>query len=130
MVIIYPLFFQSTIHLSGGWIYTRANVHVCADIPLFSSYQADDTEALLMGNVSHVRVFGVGKVILKFTSGKTVLIKNMQHVPSIKKNLVSGSQLCRDGYKIIFEANKVILSNFRTFIGEGYDCGGFPLIHA
>ena len=65
-----------------------------------------------MGNGSHARVLGVGTVILKFTSEKTVLMKNVQHVPSIKKNLVSGSQLCRDGYKIVFEANKC------------YDCGG------
>jgi hypothetical protein len=45
-----------------------------------------------MGNRSHARVLGVGTVILKFTSEKTVLLKNVQHVPSIKKNLVSGSQ--------------------------------------
>ena len=107
------------------WMDTGANVHVCADISLFSSYQAGDTGALLMGNGSHARVLGVGTVILKFTSGKTVLLKNVQHVPSIKKNLVSGSQLCRDGYKIVFEANKVILSKFGTFIGKGYDCRGF-----
>jgi hypothetical protein len=42
-----------------------------------------------MGNGSHARVLGVGTVILKFTSGKTVQLKNVQHVPSIKKNLVS-----------------------------------------
>ena len=77
-----------------------------------------------MENSSHARVLGVGTVIMMFTSGKTVLMKNVQHVPSIKKNLVSGSQLCRDGYKIVFEANKVILSKFGTFIGKGYDCGG------
>jgi len=69
-------------------------------------------------------ILGVGTIILKFTSGKTILMKNMQHVLSIKKNLVSGSQLCIDGYKIIFEANKVIISKFETFIGKGYDCGG------
>jgi len=77
-----------------------------------------------MENSSHARVLGVGTVILKFTLGKTMLIKNVQHVPSIKKNLVSGSQLCRDDYKIFFEANKVILSKFGTFIGKGYNCGG------
>ena len=77
-----------------------------------------------MGNGSHARVLGVGTVILKFTLAKTVLIKNMQHVPSITKNLVSGSQLYIDGYKIVFEANKVILFMFGTFIGKGYDCGG------
>ena len=103
---------------------TAANIHVCADISLFSSFQAGDTGVLLMGNDSHACVLGVSTVILKFTSGKTVLMKNVQHVPSIKKKLVSGSQLCRDGYKIVFEANKVIISKFRTFIGKSYDCGG------
>ena len=44
--------------------------------------------------------------------------------PPQKKNIVSGSQLCRDGYKIIFEANKSVLSKYRTFVGKGYNCGG------
>jgi hypothetical protein len=57
--------------------------------------------SLADGNRSHARGHGVGTVILKFTSGKKVLLKNVQHVPSIKKNLVSGSQLCRDGYKLV-----------------------------
>ena len=68
-----------------------ANIHVCADVSLFTSYQAGRTGALLMGNGSHARVLGAGTVILKFTSRKTVLLKNVQHVPSIKKNLVSGA---------------------------------------
>jgi hypothetical protein len=53
-----------------------------------------------------------------------VLLKNVHHVPSIKKNLVSGSQLCRDGYKLVFESNKCILSKYGTFVGKGYDSGG------
>ena len=98
---------------------TGANINVCADASLFSSYQADGTGALLMGNGSHARVLGVGTVILKFTSGKTVLLKNVQHVSSIKKNLVSVSQLCRDGYNIVFEANKCVLLKYETFVGKG-----------
>ena len=101
-----------------------ANINVCADASLFSSYQVGGTRALLVGNGSHARVLGVGTVILKFTSEKMVLLKNVQHVPSIKKNLVSGSQLCRDGYKIIFELNKCVLSKYGTFVCKGYDCGG------
>ena len=53
-----------------------------------------------------------------------MLLKNVQHVPSIKKNLVSSSQLCRDGYKIIFEANKCVVSKYGTFVGKGYDYEG------
>jgi hypothetical protein len=56
---------------------TGANINVCADTSLFSSYQASGTRALLMGNESHACVLGVVTVILKFTSGKIVLLKNM-----------------------------------------------------
>jgi hypothetical protein len=48
-----------------------------------------------MGNGSRAYVLGAGMVNLKFTSGKMVLLKNVQHVPSIKKNLVSGSMMYR-----------------------------------
>jgi hypothetical protein len=72
----------------------------------------------MMGNISHARVFGVGTIILKFTPGKMVLLKNVQHVPSIKKNLVSDSLLCRGGYRLVFESNKCILSKFGTFVGK------------
>ena len=48
----------------------------------------------------------------------------MQYVPTIKKNLVSGSQLCRNGFKLVFESNNCVLSKFGTFIGKGYNSGG------
>jgi hypothetical protein len=59
------------------WTDTGANMHVCANIYLFSSYQCKGARALLMGNGSHACVFGVSIVILKFTSGKTALLKNV-----------------------------------------------------
>ena len=71
---------------------------------------------------------GNGTVVLKFTSRKMVLLKNVQYVPSIKKNLVSGSQMCRDGFKIVLESNKCVVSRHGTFIGKGYDCGGLFLL--
>ena len=37
-------------------------------------------------------------------------LKNVHHVPSINKNLVSGSRLCQDGFKLVFESNKVVSS--------------------
>jgi hypothetical protein len=72
-----------------------------------------------MGNGAHVAVRGVGTVDLKLTSGKTVQLKNVQHVPSIRKNLIS-----RDGYKLVFESNKCILSKYGTFVGKGYESRG------
>jgi hypothetical protein len=92
------------------WMDSGANIHVCADVFLFSSYQVGRSGTLLMGNGSRAPVLGVSTVILKFTSGKTVLLKSVQHVPFIKKNLVSASMLCRDGYKVVLESNKCVMS--------------------
>jgi hypothetical protein len=77
-----------------------------------------------MGNGSHASIHGVGMVDLKFTLGKTVRLKNVHHVPSINKNLVSGSLLCRDGYKIVFKSNKFVMSKFGMFVGKVYECRG------
>jgi hypothetical protein len=106
------------------WMDGGANIHVCADTSLFASFQVGKTGALLMGNGSRAHVHGVGTVILKLISGKTVLLKHVQQVPSIKKNLVSISLLCHDGYKVVFESNKCVVSRHETFVGKGYDCGG------
>jgi transposase InsO family protein len=111
-------------HPPEWWIDTGANIHLCADISMFSSYQVARASSVLMGNGSRAFVQGVGTVNLKFTSGKTVQLKNVQHVPSINKNLISGSLLCRDGFKLVFESNKVVISKYGQFVGKGYECGG------
>jgi hypothetical protein len=76
-----------------------------------------------MGNGSAASVLGVGTVELKLTSRKVVHLKNVQHAPIINRNLISVS-LCRDGYKLVFESNKVVMSKFRNFIGKCYISGG------
>jgi hypothetical protein len=92
------------------WIDSGANIHVCSDASLFSSYQVARDSSVLMGNESHASVHGIGMVDLKLTSGKIMQLKNMQHVPSINKNLVSGSLLCKDGFKVVLESNKFVVS--------------------
>jgi hypothetical protein len=96
---------------------------VCTDASLFSSYQVARDSSVLMENGSHASVHDVGMVDLKLTLGKIVQLKNVQYVPSINKNLVSGSLLCRDGFKVVFELNKFVMSKCGQFIGKGYVCG-------
>ena len=114
----------SVCHSPDWLIDTGANVHVCGDISMFSSYQTAGTSTVLMGNGSSASVRGVGTVNLKFTSGKIVRLKNMHYVPSVNKNLVSRSLLCRDGYKLVFDSNKFVISKYGTFVGKGYALGG------
>ena len=32
--------------------------------------------------------------------------------------------MCRDGFKIVLESNKCVVSRHGTFVGKGYDYGG------
>jgi hypothetical protein len=98
--------FQST----TWWLDSGANVHVCSDASLFSSYQVTQDSSMMMGNGSHASVHGVGMVDLKLTLEKIMQLKNMHHAPSINKNLVSSSLLCRDGFKVVLESNKFVVS--------------------
>jgi hypothetical protein len=93
--------FQST----TWWLNSSANVHVYSN-----AYQVARDSSVMMRNGLHAFVRGVGTVDLKLTSGKIVRLKNVQHVPSINKNLVSGSLFCRDGFKVVLELNKFVVS--------------------
>ena len=58
---------------------------MCVLIFLCFFYQVGRTSSLLMGNRVRAAVHGVGTVNLKLNLGKTVQLKNVQHVPSISK---------------------------------------------
>jgi hypothetical protein len=68
----------SICHSPKWWMDIGANIHVCVEASLFSSYQVIWTGALLMGNGYHTCILGVGTVIMKFTLGMMVQLKNMQ----------------------------------------------------
>jgi hypothetical protein len=98
--------FQST----TWWLDFGANVYVCSNASLFSSYQVVRDSFMIMRNESHTSIRGVGMVDLKLTLEKIMQLKNVQHVPSINKNLVSDSLLCMNSFKVRLESNKFIVS--------------------
>ncbi|MCI94275.1 putative gag-pol polyprotein, partial [Trifolium medium] len=51
-----------------------------------------------MGNAHTFNVAGIGDVELKFTSGKTLILKDVMHAPDMRKNLVSGFLLNKAGF--------------------------------
>ena len=93
------------------WIDTGATRHICADSRMFSTYQkVENGDHLTMGNSSTSKVVGQGTVVLKMTSGKELTLKNVLHVPNIRKNLISGSLLSKNGFKLVFVSDKFVLT--------------------
>lgn len=113
------------------WIDTGATRHVCSAREMFSSYQPiNDGESLFMGNATTAKVAGKGKVILKFTSGKDLVLNNILHVPEICKNLVSGPVLSNKGFKLVFESDKFVLTKGGVYVGKGYLSEGLFKLNA
>jgi hypothetical protein len=88
------------------WLDSGANVHVCSDALLFSSYKVTRDSSVLMENGSHASVCGVDMIDMKLTSGKIMQLKNVQH-----------------GFKVVIESNKFVVLKCGQFIDKCYVCG-------
>ena len=67
-------------------------------------------------SVAHV--LGRGRIDLKMTSRKVLTLSDVQHVPDIRKNLISGSLLIQSGFKIVLESNRLVISKGNLFVGK------------
>nr|XP_033508315.1 uncharacterized protein LOC117273293 [Nicotiana tomentosiformis] len=99
-----------------------ATRHICANREAFSSYTPveDDREEVYRGDSSTTKVLGKGKVLLKLTSGKTLVLVDVLHVPTMRANLIFISLLGRAGVKVSFESDKIIMTKNNVFVGKGY----------
>ncbi|XP_027183973.1 uncharacterized protein LOC113782276 [Coffea eugenioides] len=84
--------------------------HICANQEAFFSYIpiGDDEEVIYLEDSRTAKVLGKGKIFLKLTSGKTLTLNDVLHVPNIRANLVSVVLLRKVGVKVSFESDKII----------------------
>ena len=100
---------------------TRATRHICFSKELFLYYEeVIDEENVYLEDYGTTRVARRGKVLLKFTSGKSFALHFVLHVPNMCRNLVSGFLLNKAGLKIVFESYKIVLSQNGDFVGKGF----------
>ncbi|TYK16589.1 ty1-copia retrotransposon protein [Cucumis melo var. makuwa] len=113
------------------WILdTGASRHFCTNRELLHDYEdTADGECVFMGNSATAGVIGKGTVILKLTSGKTLSLSNVLYVPSLRRNLVSGSLLNPARLKIVLEGDKVFLTKNGDFVGKGYLSNGLFVLN-
>ncbi|KAK9993145.1 hypothetical protein SO802_022848 [Lithocarpus litseifolius] len=98
-----------------------ATRHICFSKELFLNYEeVIDEENVYLGDSGTARVAGKGRLLLKFTSGKSLALHSILHVPNMCRNLVSGFLLNKADLKIVFETNKIVLSQTGDFVGIGF----------
>ena len=99
---------------------TGATNHVCNSLQGFQETRrlSDGEIYLHMGNATRVAAVAVGNVLLNFSSDRSLILRDCLYVPSIRRNLVSVSNLIKDGYFVYFNDSVVIKLNKR-FICSG-----------
>ncbi|CAJ2667187.1 unnamed protein product [Trifolium pratense] len=118
------------IDVSKWVIDSGATRHICASKDAFTSYTVvgEGEEQVYLGDSRTVAVQGKGKVMLKLTSGKTLALTEVLHVPEIRTNLIFVALLSKGGVKVSFESDKIVMTKNNVFVGKGYcDQGLFVL---
>lgn len=115
----------------SDWVLdTGASRHLCSNKELFHKLEdVAEGEHDYMGNSATAGVLGKGKVFLKLTSGNTLALNDVFYVPFLRRNLISGSLLNRAGLKLVFEADKVVITRNGDFVGKGYLAHGLFVLN-
>ena len=74
-----------------------ASFHATTDKKYFHDYVQGDFGQVCLGDDKPCKIFGMGKVIVKQQNGNQWILKEVRHVPDLKKNLISTGQLGSEG---------------------------------
>ena len=66
--------------------------------------------------------------MLKLTSGKTLALNEVLHVPNIRGNLVFVALLGKEWVKVSFEYDKIVMIKNNVFVGKGVHLDGSLMI--
>ncbi|KAJ9542149.1 hypothetical protein OSB04_028655 [Centaurea solstitialis] len=88
----------------GWFVDTGATIHVCGQRRYFSTYRPAPAGTVVVCADGHrADVLGIGDVTLRFKRGRTVVLTDALHVPTISKGLVSADKFDKGGFKMVLE---------------------------
>eukprot|EP00253_Pinus_taeda_P033326 PITA_33326 len=94
-----------------------AYFHMRGDQDLFSDLDEKDLGVHIeMGDDGRYSVTSIGTISFERESGKPFILKEVMHIPGLKKNLISVAMLEDKGYDVVFNEGKAFLCS--KTIGE------------
>ncbi|KAJ9565484.1 hypothetical protein OSB04_001450 [Centaurea solstitialis] len=97
---------------------TGATAHVCDDKSKFVNYQEIHGKQVSTANGGRADIAGSGTILLHFTSGRSLTLNSVLHVPTITKNLLSYSKLDSHGFAIRGSDGTIVFSKNDHYIGK------------
>ncbi|KAH9767149.1 hypothetical protein KPL71_011170 [Citrus sinensis] len=104
----------------GKWILdSGCTFHMSPCQNFFSEYHKIDGGKVMMGNNAVCKVIGIGNISLKLHNGTIREVKQVRHVPDLKRNLISLGMLDQVGYSVRLEHGKIEILNGVTLVMKG-----------
>ena len=95
---------------SVWYLDSSASFHMTGDKELFSDLEEKYLQMHIeMGDNRQYSANEIGTITFERESGKPFLLKDVMHVPGLKKNLVSVAMLEDRGYDVVFSEGKDFL---------------------
>jgi hypothetical protein len=90
-------------NISESWVVdSGASFHATPHRKHFLDYVQGDFGQVYLGDNKPCKIVGMGKVKIKQRNGNQWLLKEVKHVPDLRKNLISTGQLASEGCISIF----------------------------
>ena len=102
--------------------------HMCPRRDWFSSYQEVNGGKLLLGNNMSCNVVGIGTMAINMHDGKTRTLKEVRHVPDLKRNLISLGTLDKSGYNFKAKNGKLTISKGAMVVMKGQKRNGLHIL--
>ena len=105
----------SSVMGSVWFLDSGASFHMTGDRDLFSDLDEKYLGVHIeMGNDGRYSATGIGTISFERESGKPFVLKEVMHVPGLKKNLISVVMLEDKGYDVVFSKGKAFLRSKTT----------------
>lgn len=111
----HPMILTASLHnTKDEWVlYSSCTFHITPDKKILFDLEEIDGRKVLMGNDTHSKVKGIGKLEILNLDGYVVTLTQVIYMPPMSINLISYGQLNKNGCKYVGEDFKV------TFFKQG-----------
>jgi hypothetical protein len=111
-------------NITDSWVVdSGASFHATPDKKYFHDYVQGDFGQVRLGDDKPCKIVGMGKVLVKQQNGNQWLLKEVRHVPDLKKNLISTGQLGSEGCVTTFTDKAWKVTKGALVIAKGEKVG-------
>ncbi|KAH9650990.1 hypothetical protein KPL70_026576 [Citrus sinensis] len=113
----------------GNWVLdSGCSFHMCPNKILFTNYETCDGGIVVMGNDSSCRVVGRGSIRLRVFDGMIRKLRDVRHVPDLKRNLISLGMLDKTGCLVKLESGTLKVLKWSMVVMKGNMSNGLYVL--